>query len=213
MSDDELHYGKPIDDDYIDVDKQRADVAPDEQSTEPERYYDELPPSNKPEPHALDYAEGNGAASSLDELIDQNAIIENDGRSNTRTFFYPFEADDESTYSRLIRWQDGEGSPSRKEDNRGADRKRWVETFGAQLSLTDFQIERTKHVLDTLPLAHMAHYSTEKVICAIISLVADEDGRFIRDELAYKRLVDDIDSGPAEVRSIRELVKRKSDAF
>lgn len=216
MSDDH-GIDKDVDSDYIDVEKRRARVSTTEAEEEPtldrDAYADggaDMSPHGDMS-HRFDAGDGSGAASSLEELIDDNAIIENDGRSKTRTFFYPAEADDEQRYSRIIRWQDGEGDPDRDVENRAADRRRAVDTFCGVLDMSGYHKGRVKYVIEDLNMSHMAHYSSPKVILAVISLVANEDGRFIRDEAAFRALMEDVDTSLHELKKVRTLARKKTE--
>lgn len=219
--DNDLNFGKPIDDDYIDVETRRADVSVSEEDAEDDNIQRDTRSAQHPDmseqqfdmSHIFDVGGGNGASNETDELIDENAIIENDGRSDTRTFFYPSQAPErqQRKFKRLIRWQDGEGDSQRDVENRAADRRRAVETFCGHLDMTPYHRERVKHVMEGVNMSHMAHYSSEKVILAIISLVANEDNRFIRDEPTFRNLLNDVGSDLRELKRIRELVRRKSE--
>lgn len=213
MVDNEINYGKPIDDDYIDVEAKRASIRTTTKEEDPKLDRSDVSVEEVDMSHIFDSRNGSGAASDVDELIDETAIIENDGRSKTRTFFYPSEADDERRYRRLIRWQDGEGDTQRAVENRAADRRRTIDIFCGHLGMGTYQRERVKSIMEDLNMSHMAHYSSEKVILAIISLVANEDGWLIRDNETYRDLIRDVNSSLKEIRKIRLLVKRKSDVI
>lgn len=224
MSDDEDPYGigKPLDDDYIDVETRRADVSisrEKEKTDNMERGGEttqraDMSAEFSDMSHRFDVGDGNGAASEIDELIDQNAIIEHDGRASTRTFFYIGEAPEgkRRQFGRMLEYQEDMWS-GMKNQQRQADRERTVSTFCSFLDMGTYQRERVQHICDGLNMSHMAHYSSQKVILAVISLVANEDGRFIRDETGFRTLLRDLESDLAELRSIRNLVRRKSDQY
>lgn len=209
--------GKPLDDDYVDVEKRRADVtiSTEQKSDTLDRRGDGAVDTQFSDvSHRFDVSGGNGSASQLDDLIDQNAIIEHDGRAETRTFFYVGEAPNgqKRQYGRMLQYQEDMWS-GMKNQQRAADRKRTIETFCAYLDMSEYHKGRVKRICDGLNMSHMAHYSSQKVILAIISLVANEDDRFIRDEDDFRTILRDIDSDLEEVRSIRDLVRRKSYQF
>lgn len=218
---DEYGISKSIDESYIDVEKQRADIS-DSTEVEENDNIDRSPPSAQrvdisvdsfDMSHIFDTGSGSGASNDVDELIDENAIIENDGRSMTRTFYYPSEAPERTRkrFSRMLRWQEGEGDSQRDVENRAADRRRTVETFCGHLEMTTHHRRRVQHIADSINMSHMAHYSSQEVILGIITIVANEDNRFIRDEDAFKSLVDDVGSDMYTVKRIRGLVRRKSE--
>lgn len=200
-----------IDDDYIDVEKERADVSiSKETDSENEQIADTT--------HEMDIRRGNGSSSKIEDLIDKNAIIEHDGRADTRTFFRAVEApdDEEETFERLIGYQEGMWDQQSHETKQNkADRMRWMGTFCGQLDMTTHQHDRIEHVVEGLNMAHMAHYSSQKVILAVISLVADEDasrhGERMRDRDDFRRLLRAVDGDLAELKQIRKLVRDKSE--
>lgn len=216
MTEHEDDYGidKPIDDDYIDVTRRRADISHDEEDAENDNL-DRSPPSTEhvDMSHIFDDGSGAGASSDIDELIDDNAVIEHDGRARTRTFYYPDEAPERSQrrFSRMLRWQEGEGAPERDIRNNEADLRRWVSTFCKRLGFGDYQTSRVEYIAEKINMKHMAHYSTEEVILGIITIVANEDNRFIRDEQAFKDLVEDLGSDMYTIKRVRGLVRTKSD--
>lgn len=206
---DEYGIEKDVDEDYIDVVKRRADCTVAEEPEDDDMFRDVQATAQQDMSHIFNVDDGSGAASAIDERIDKNAVIENDGRSKTRTFFYPEQADDTDTYKRLIRWQDGEGDSERAVANRAADRRRWIDTFCGYLDMTSYQQSRTEHIIESIQMSHMAHYSSQKVILATLTLVANEDGRFIRDETLFRKLMVDVGTDLCELKSIRSLVKAK----
>lgn len=213
---DELNFGKPLDDDYIGVEKRRADVSvtdddddkisrrPSDANQSPDRHLDLS--------HVLDDGNGAGASSQIDDIIDDGAVIENDGRSKTRTFYYADEApsDKQHQFARMLRWQDGEGDSDRAVRNRAADRRRTVDTFCAHVGMGTEQRERVQYVTDGLNMSHMGPYSSDDVILAIITLIANERGRFIRDETVFRGLLEDVGLDLNDIKNVRGLIREKS---
>lgn len=208
---------KEIDDDYIDVGEPTSRIAreclDDDTTTENGGLVRRsLARRRADTSHEFDTSDGSGAASNIDERIDQNAIIENDGRSDTNTFFYPNEAAPtrRQQFKRLIEYQDGMYKDERKAETQQADMRRWVSTICSKLDMSSYHTGRVEHICSGLNMKHMAHYSTEKVIIAVISLVANEDDRFIRDERVFRNLMGEVGTTLEELRKVRALVKRKS---
>lgn len=217
----DFEFGKPVDDDYIDVECRRADISESsEDEEEPvvsrtrqsadhstEEYVDVS--------HILHSGDGSGAASEIEELIDANAIVENDGRSDTRTFFYPSEADDarQGDYARMLEYQEGQYSKTESRDarNRKADQERYVDTFCGKLEASTRVRERTKYVIDGLDMSHMAYFNSQKIVIATISLVANEDRWFIRHDEDFLQLLREINMSLGQLKTARQLVQRKSE--
>lgn len=170
--------------------------------------------------HLFESGDGSGSNAAIDDVIDQEAIIENDGRSNTRTFFYPEDAEydskqKEKQYKRLIRWQDGERHPteSRAAANFKADMRRTAETFCSQCGFTTHQTDRVAYIMEKLNVNSYGHYSTEKVILAVMSLVANEDKRLLRDEPIFRDLAEQVGMSMEQVRTVRRMTRERTDAF
>jgi len=162
--------------------------------------------------HRFDVGHGNGSGDRLDDVIDQNAIIDHDGRANTNTFFYAWEAPEEKEYqfSRMLRWNEGEGSPDRSINNRQADRNRYVDTVCGQLDMSDYHKERVKHLCGSVNMSHMGPRSSQETILSVVTIVANEDNRFVRDEELFRDLVTAIDSSLDTIKKLRKLLHEKS---
>lgn len=201
----------PIDDDYIGVEEAQATV---EQSDE--YRYDAS--------HTYDRSDDGLAGTERDVEIDRRSVSDRDGRGSTRTGFDANEVDDgplartvfrEGKKRKYAQWlrtlQNGYRSPRRRQENRLADTNAHLQTFTSVLEMTQFQRERARAIVNSVNMAHMAHYPRELIILATISIVANEDDRWIRDEMAFKDLVRDLDGSMTDVKNARRLVKRKSD--
>ncbi len=160
---------------------------------------------------------GAGSKSAIDDIIDEEAIIEHDGRSTARTFYYVEEAPEHKRkqFKRMLQHQEDMYHPSRSRAgaNFRADMERTAKTFCSQCELNSYQTERVLHVMDDLDVNSYGHYSTEKVILAVISLVANEDQRLIRDEPEYRDLVEQVGMTLEEVRKVRLMTRERTDAF
>lgn len=205
-------FGTELDEDYIDVETDRADVSftDDESRDEQERESDL--PSAFDYSHEFDTSKGSGASERIDDIIDDAAIIENDGRSETRTFFRPDEASNNvEQYERMVQYQDGMWDSSRASKNKKADNDRWVDTFCSYLDVPDYQEERVQLVVESVNMSHMAHYSAQETILASISIVENERGRWIRDEDAFRDLILDVGTSLDSMKKARILLRDKSD--
>lgn len=201
----------PIDDDYIGVQEQPAAV---EQSDE--FRYDAS--------HTYDRSDEGLSGTARDVEIDRRRVSDRDRRGGTRTGFNANEVDDghlartvvrdghRRTYSEWLRMlQNGYRSSRRKGDNESADVQTYIQTFTSFLEMTPYQGDRTTRIVDSINMGHMAHYPREIIVLATLSIVANEDDRWIRDEAGFKELVRDLDSSMEDVKNARILVKNKSD--
>lgn len=214
-----------IDEDYIGVESKRADISP--RSSDDEERDADLPPSYDELGADRTYLylnDGSGAAgTSWDKTIDEEAPQEHDGRALTRTGFDPREA--AGAMSRTVtregkrmsyaRWlstlNDGYRSSVYTMDSDKAMVRRMTATFASSLGLAKSQRATLEDVMGDLELDHLAHYSAEIVILAAISLIANADDRWIRDEERFKRMVHDVGYKMGDVKNCRLLIKRKTD--
>lgn len=154
----------------------------------------------------------------FDAQIDREAIIEDDGRSDSETFFYPDENVDSLSdsrrqqYERMSRWNAGVNvnNGDRRSKNRSVDRKKVLMTFGSQVELTKYQKSRSLYLLKGLKLNAFGHYSAEQVILGIMAYVAREDGRFLRDEPEFQTLIKTVGLTGRNLKSIMDMLKQPS---
>lgn len=200
----------PLDDDYCDVEAGRADVSTSDEAAETDTI--DRTARSADRTYLLDTGEGASASGIIDDRIDADSPVSNDGRSETVTTFYPWDgpAEKKDQYARLAKLNDGMRAPSRNGQNKIADRNRWLDCIASTLDMTSYQQARSRSVAEEVNMKHMAHYSTEKVLLGIVSLVCNADGRWIRDEDVFRQLLEDHGSDLDELKSVRSLVRRKT---
>jgi len=160
--------------------------------------------NGRPPDQPIDYSEGSGGKSNTDYDVD--TPTEHDDRSKTKTKFNPSEAPPESReqYTRLAKLQDG----YRSNDNGGyhtdvlKDAQTWCNHVGA----TDHQTHRVLHICSEIPIDEYGH-DIESVVTAIISLVLNEDERFVQREDDFQDLRDSLDVSSKQFRSARNNVR------
>lgn len=161
------------------------------------------------------YAHGDGwhaGHTEWDHRIDE-APQEHDGRADTRTGFDPRDASDPDKYRRLVPWQEGQWDTTRRARNQEADCNRWVSMFSSAMGLSPHQKKRCGAIMDGFNMKFAGTYKTETVVLAAISIVANEDNRWIRDENEYKELLRDVGATLKDIRKCRQLVKKHSDVL
>lgn len=168
--------------------------------------------------YLFDTGFGAGSNQELDDMIDDAGIINNDGRSNTRTTFLVGDASYESKkrykqYKRLAKVNDGMWNSNRAADNFKADMRRITKTFCSQVDMRERQQERVQWVMDDMDINSFGSYSTEKVLLGVMSLVANEDRRLLRDEEQFHDLVLAVDMTMDEVKRVRQLIRDRTDTF
>lgn len=162
------------------------------------------------------------SGTAYDVVIDRRAVSDRDDRGGTRTGMDPNEAGgyyaqriirDGKTRTRaswLNLLQDGYRDKRRAVENSKMDYNGWIDTFCANLDLTPYQKQRVRKIITDVNLNHFGPYTVEMVVLATISLVAEADGRFIRDERAYHKLVMGVDTSLKTIKNIRSLLHEKS---
>lgn len=207
----------PIDDDYIDVDKQPADISTHEPTDDELQYKFDAS-------HTYDRSNAGVSGDASKVPIDEKRVVDRDDRGGTRTGFLAADVSDgylsravtrEGKTQKYAQWlmtlQDGHRAPNRDVDNSKADDRRYSDTFTSALDMTTHQRRRVERIVDSVNMKHMAHYPSEIVILGIISIVANEDDRWVRDEHTFKELVTSLDGSMDDVKNARILVKQKSD--
>jgi hypothetical protein len=141
-----------------------------------------------------DIRAGHGAQSQQEDWVRENGAPEtNDGRSITRTTFYPGDADqqgpgqahrdpaDRTDWQRLATINDGAYAKdrSRGAQNFRADKRRWLQTIANQIGATDHQHDRARWVLERMDFGPYqgARYPVEMVALGILSLLIDMEAR------------------------------------
>ena len=203
----------PVDDDYIGVEEQAAEIP----QTEGEFKLDIA--------HTYDRSDTAMSGTARDVEIDRRTVTDRDDRGGTRTGFNPSEATESNLSKMVIRdgkkrskaqWllllQQGyrDISMSRAQQNADAETQSYIETFTSAVEMNSYQRDRTEAIVESINMAHMAHYPREVIILATISIVANEDDRWIRDESGFKGLVSDLDASLEDIKNARMLVKGKS---
>jgi len=226
------------DDVNTDTDADPDQSTPDTQSTQTDAQSvsDQEQVSVDPAVRALiDRGAGTGAYSGSEDWVRANSRPEsNDGRSPTRTTFYPDDVStrgpgqahrdqsDRRSWRSLASWNDGVQSDiSRGTQNWEADKQRWIDTITSQLATTSYQRDRVAYLLDTIDYRpyQSGQYPVEHVILALTTLVLDQsvsdwDHRALnRDDVL--QLAQDFDVGASRddvvdtLMDIRRLLKTK----
>lgn len=160
---------------------------------------------------------------------DLNAVPEHDGRSDAPTGFnsnkkYLADTSEdhngvenptivrEGKYYKKWEWlnmlSDGYRTDGWKGQSNEANQRRFAETVMSDLGCTDYQQERVSHLLSEQDGRSHGGKHYEIVVMALISLVLEEDGRYVRDEQQWTELredlvVDGTDVGKHDIKSVR----------
>lgn len=171
----------------------------------------------------LERGNGSGSRVEADDMYEDEAY-RHDERADTETTFFESDINNmevshrkKERLRRMLRRQEGENPgetysndrDDRTQQNRTEWQRRVVATQAAQLELTPHQKERAKHlILDVLEINRFAKFSIEEVSLAVISIVANEDGRWIRDEDQYKQLLREVGMSIDGVTRARKMARK-----
>ena len=182
---------------------------------------------------------GDGSTSEEDDYVTEVGLDDGDGRCKMETYFDPNRASDgkRRLYERLYRLQQGQrvNDDDRSIRNRAADRRRDVLTWTSQLRMGKQSQERVIEILeegkgDLTPADEetctdedvesedtqvsdgvtLQGRKFEPVALAVISIVANENGRRVRREEDWKSIQDSLNVASGDVRRFRGVVKRES---
>lgn len=166
----------------------------------------------------LDLGRGCGASERIDDIIDEEAIIENDGRSVTRTMFYAGDAkyddpDKQKQMKRLAKWNDGMWESERASRNFKADMNRSKEVLCQQAELTSLQQESVMWSMKRIPVNRFGCYNTEKVTLSVMIKVCERDGRDLRQEDAFQDLMNRVGITSDKLDSVCRIAEKYPFAF
>lgn len=160
----------------------------------------------------VDRSPGSGSRSEHEDRDDDGAR-EHDGRSKTRTGFDAREVRDDDIIERFgetyRRWEwlnhlhEGQQSRGYESNRRRADARRAAKTYMSRLELTEPQRERVLGILSGLETLNFGDKPYELTVLSLITLVANEDGRWIRDERDYRQILKNLDGSPQGIRKLR----------
>lgn len=172
--------------------------------------------------HRHESGHGSGTNTKWEDTWDETASPTNDGRSQTRTTFYGkgsiLRSDGSRVaYSDLSKLNDGLYARERQTQNSWANRMRLIDIFCSYLGCGRDVNERTKYLSEGVEFQELGPYSTDIALLSLISIVANNRGRWIRDEDGFRQLLVDI-GGHTEhplddVKRCRELLKEKCERF
>lgn len=189
----------PIDKDYIDP-PEPEEIEP----VEEERTQEEIDKTHT-------FLSGE-QAETAEIQWDRMAIEQNDGRGDHATMFYGKDAatpDERERYERLASVNEGmrESGREHKSKSNVVDKANFAKTCCSALEMTGFQQERVVWLTERVNVNMFGHYSYEHIILALISIVANEDGRWIRDEPKFQDMMVANEIDLLQIRRLRIMMK------
>jgi hypothetical protein len=174
------------------------------------------------EEEMIDRSKGNGSRTAMEDEKTGDLWASKDQRAATKTTYYTSDIDSlhasptrKKQLKRMLRFQEGEQVnvpefDSRGQQNHKEDKRRMVSVLCSQLSMTDVQTERVKHlIMDVMDINSFGPYSFEQVIIGTINVVAREDERWIEDEPQFREFLMYVDiskdDGSPDIRKLRRL--------
>lgn len=174
------------------------------------------------QPHNVRREEGSGSRSIVEDKK-TDVWDSKDERANTETTFWDSDiaklqvsARRKRRLRRMLDKQEGqnpgeayqEERPMRNQSNRQEWKRRVTCTYSANVDLTRHQKRRVKHlVMDVLDIDSFGWYSVERVILGVINVVAREDGRWIEDEHAFRKLMEDEGLDAKQMKTLRGMIR------
>jgi len=165
---------------------------------------------------------GTGSRSTEEDWMDENTRIEENKWTTSRTTFWPDSDDDK--FSRLREMHDrfaGENETyNRKTTIRYGHIMNDVYTFCNICHLRDYQTEAVANIIRDTDISsnNYGGKGYEKIILAAMSLIVDRDinrvdefdNRLILQD-NFRALMDTIDVGSKELRTVRQMVRERVD--
>jgi len=157
---------------------------------------------------------GDGSNSWGDVQKDDANIIVNDGRSITRTTFWPSDLSQsfkhkQSYMNKLAILNDGSRAPDRSTQNSIADRNRIVDTFCGRCEVS--HEDRIIYLYKQFDMNRKGPYAKEHIILAIMSLVCQSHGRYIQNESEFIDLLEETDFTQSKLRTCKDLCREHFD--
>jgi hypothetical protein len=155
----------------------------------------------------LDYNSTHVSNDSRD-VADRSVPSHRDVEDGRRTDFDPSDATDSEKYRHLRRkWDelDSEGNTERRD----ADKQRLVSIISSQCGYTNPMRERFSYLTDELDFQEDVHRqaSLEEIVLALGTLIANEQGWWIRREDEYEELRRGFDIPPKRVKLLRKCIQ------
>jgi len=161
----------------------------------------------------IDRSSGNGASGG--DRDEQDGAVEYDDTAVGQTTFDPAEADDSDRFEELLDRHHERYNYSGSE-KRNRDHVYDARTVASQLEFTDYQTKELIRRVQNVDHDTLGSYTYEDVILAVVSLVANEDGRWIQrddtdvgDPLAstFEDIRIRFDVRPSAIRQLRKRLR------
>lgn len=176
------------------------------ETTDEQRYYEDGQYQRKrPPEEPVDYSPSSGAQDTHKGYND-SAPHSHDGRAQTRTKFYAEEGNDNIDYARLAKLNDGLHDNYSEGRKNKAERRRDMDIFTSTVNFNETDSERCQYLLESVDDVNK-HRSGESLILAIITLVANENDRMIRQEDTFQELCDNCNVTRQQIRNSRERLR------
>jgi len=162
----------------------------------------------RPPEEPLDYSPSSGPVGSHAKEYELTAPHSNDGRSKTVTKFYDNGEGESIDYDKLAKINDGMYSDKSDKRRRRAERRRDMDVFTDVCNFPSHSRDRAHHILDNIEDVRR-HESDETLLLAIISLVANENERMIRQEDSFQSICESCSVTRKQIRNSRKKLRDK----
>lgn len=162
--------------------------------------------------YGTDY--GATANSGEDDMIDEDGLVHNDGRSNTETYFLADDVEYASKsrrvqFHRLAKINDGMYNRN-DSDVRAARNAEYVDIYCGAVELNEYQRDCVKNAVVTMDLRTFGGVQTEHIILAIMCVVAERDMRQLDEEPEFQDLMIANDLDMNELKRLRKMARYKA---
>ena len=164
---------------------------------------------------------GDGNSEWSDVTFDEESLYEDREGSQARTTFFHWDPalDDKNRdkWKRLSQWNHSKGEDQQTTRKWHAAKVNDAKLFCDHLDFNEQQTDKVIEMAEEIDFDQFGNFSTEQVLVAACSLVADEhttnfeDRIITRDE--FKELMDVVEIGSKEHRTIRQAIRERTDYF
>jgi len=156
----------------------------------------------------LDFSPSSGAKGAEQKIYDATAPTENDGRSKTVTKFNAEEGFDGRNYERLGKINDGMYSDDLDVRVKRADVRRDIDIFTDRVDFSPLEQKRAHQLLRRIE--DIRRFQRDEVlVLSIITMVANENNRRIRENKTFETLRDTCNVKKSEIRAARSKLREK----
>jgi hypothetical protein len=163
---------------------------------------------------------GDGAHDQTQALLDETNIRHEDGRSLAQTWISlnDVPAEKRDRWRRIINnYHDGQTDPEKGKQNWQAGKVNDAKLFAGHLSLSASETAKLVEMARHIDFTKFGSFSNDQVLVAAASLISDENTSKYENRIIltdeYKELMEVVDLGSTQRRTIRQAIRERTDFF